>query len=150
MKGYWNRDDATQKMISREGWLHTGDIAYMNEKGYVYVVDRMKNMIVVSGFNVYPNEIEDVVAQLPGVKEVAAIGLPDVRSGEKIKLFIVKNDHALTEKQVIDYCHTQLTRYKVPKDIEFRDELPKSNVGKILHRKLREEEDAKNINNAAA
>jgi long-chain acyl-CoA synthetase len=142
MKGYWQSEAATQKMII-DGWLHTGDVAKLDERGYITIVDRMKNMIIVSGFNVYPNEIEAVVTLMPQVLEVAAIGLPDKHSGERIKLFVVRKDQSLTEQQVIDYCHAELTRYKVPKEIEFRDELPKSNVGKILHRKLREEEERK-------
>jgi long-chain acyl-CoA synthetase len=142
MQGYWNRPDATAKVISKDGWLRTGDIARMNEEGYFFIVDRQKNMIVVSGFNVYPTEIEEVVSQMPEVSEVAAIGVPDERTGERVKLYVVKNNPELTAKQVIDYCYKELTRYKVPKDVEFRDELPKSNVGKILHRKLREENEA--------
>ena len=142
MQGYWNRPDATSKVISKDGWLRTGDIAKMDEKGYFYLVDRQKNMIVVSGFNVYPNEIEEVVSQMPTVREVAAIGIADARTGERIKLFVVKKDESLTKEDVIAHCYKELTRYKVPKDVEFRDELPKTNVGKILHRVLREEVEA--------
>lgn len=143
MQGYWNRPEATAKVISKDGWLRTGDIAKMDEKGFFYIVDRQKNMIVVSGFNVYPTEIEEVVSQMPEVDEVAAIGIPDAKTGERVKLFIVKNDEGLTKKRVIDFCYKELTRYKVPKDVEFREELPKSNVGKILHRKLRDEVEQK-------
>lgn len=138
MQGYWNRPEATDKAITKGGWLHTGDVAVMDENGYFRIVDRKKNMIVVSGFNVYPNEIEEIVATMPQVLEVAAIGVPDVRTGERIKLFVVKKDD-VTQKEIISFCYKNLTRYKVPKDIEFRDELPKSNVGKILHRALKDE-----------
>ena len=141
MKGYWNKPEATDKVISSGGWLHTGDIAIMDENGIIKIVDRKKNMIVVSGFNVYPNEIEEVVSHMMGVSEAAAIGIDDERSGERIKLFVVKDDENLTKEDIINFCYQQLTRYKVPKDIEFREELPKSNVGKILHRKLRDEHD---------
>lgn len=144
MQGYWNRPDATNKVISHDGWLRTGDIARMDEKGYFYIVDRQKNMIVVSGFNVYPNEIEEVVSQMPEVSEVAAIGIPDSRTGERIKLFVVKKVESLTKEEVIAHCYRELTRYKVPKDVEFREDLPKTNVGKILHRKLREEIEGRN------
>ena len=140
MKGYWNRPEETAKVLDAEGWLRTGDIARMNENGLLYIVDRKKDMILVSGFNVYPNEIEDVVAHHPGVLEVAAIGVPDEHSGEVVKLFVVKKDPALTEAALRQYCHDELTGYKRPKYIEFRTELPKSNVGKILRRALRDEE----------
>ena len=143
MQGYWKRPEATDKVISKGGWLHTGDIARMDERGYFFIVDRKKNMIVVSGFNVYPNEIEEVISAMPEVAEVAAIGIPDEKTGEKIKLFVVKKDDELTKEKIVTYCYTKLTRYKVPKIIEFREELPKSNVGKILHRVLRDEELAK-------
>jgi len=138
MKGYWNRPEETAKVLSADGWLRTGDIARIDEKGYVYIVDRKKDMILVSGFNVYPNEIEDVVAQLPGVLEVAAVGVPDEKSGEAVKLVIVKKDPALTEEAVRAHCKANLTGYKLPKYVEFRDSLPKTNVGKILRRELRE------------
>ena len=138
MKGYWNRPEETAKVLSADGWLRTGDIARIDEKGYVYIVDRKKDMILVSGFNVYPNEIEDVVAQLPGVLEVAAVGVPDEKSGEAVKLVIVKKDPALTAEQVKEHCRANLTGYKLPKYVEFRDSLPKTNVGKILRRELRE------------
>jgi long-chain acyl-CoA synthetase len=138
MRGYWNQPQATAETITSEGWLKTGDVAKMDDEGYFYIVDRKKNMIVVSGFNVYPNEVEAVIAEIPAVKEVAVIGVPDERTSERVKAFIVKSDESLTEKVVMDYCYKKLTRYKVPKSIEFRDELPKSNVGKILHRLLRD------------
>jgi len=140
MKGYWNRPEETAKVMDADGWLRTGDIARMDENGLFYIVDRKKDMILVSGFNVYPNEIEDVVARHPGVLEVAAIGVPDEHSGEVVKLFVVKKDPALTEAALKQYCHDELTGYKRPKYIEFRKELPKSNVGKILRRELRDEE----------
>ena len=140
MKGYWNRPEETAKVMDADGWLRTGDIARMDEKGLLYIVDRKKDMILVSGFNVYPNEIEDVVAHHPGVLEVAAIGVPDEHSGEVVKLFVVKKDPALTEAALKQYCHDVLTGYKRPKYVEFRKELPKSNVGKILRRELRDEE----------
>jgi long-chain acyl-CoA synthetase len=142
MKGYWNRPEETAKVLDADGWLRTGDIARMDENGLFYIVDRKKDMILVSGFNVYPNEIEDVVAQHPGVLEVAAIGVPDEHSGEVVKLFVVKKDPALTEDAFKQYCHDRLTGYKRPHYIEFRKELPKSNVGKILRRALRDEEKA--------
>jgi long-chain acyl-CoA synthetase len=138
MKGYWNRPEETAKMIDADGWLHTGDIARMDEKGFFYIVDRKKDMILVSGFNVYPNEIEDVVALMPGVLEVAAIGVPDEKSGEAVKLVIVRKDPALTEAAIRAHCREELTGYKQPRYIEFRDFLPKTNVGKILRRELRD------------
>ncbi|HJR13661.1 MAG TPA: AMP-binding protein [Rhodanobacteraceae bacterium] len=148
MKGYWNRPEETAKVMDLDGWLRTGDIARMDEKGLLYIVDRKKDMILVSGFNVYPNEIEDVVARHPGVLEVAAIGVPDEHSGEVVKLFVVKKDPALTEAALKQYCHDQLTGYKRPRYIEFRKELPKSNVGKILRRELRDEEKKRESKNA--
>jgi long-chain acyl-CoA synthetase len=138
MKGYWQRPEETAKVLSADGWLHTGDMAKMDEKGFFYIVDRKKDMILVSGFNVYPNEIEDVVAQLPGVLEVAAVGVPDEKSGEAVKVVIVKKDPALTADDVKAYCRQNLTAYKLPRYVEFRTELPKSNVGKILRRELRD------------
>ena len=137
MRGYLNRPEATAEVLSEDGWLRTGDIATMDEQGYLRIVDRKKDMILVSGFNVYPNEIEDVVALHPGVLEVGAIGEPDEHSGEVVKVVVVKKDPVLTEEQIIEHCREQLTGYKVPKLVEFRDELPKSNVGKILRRELR-------------
>lgn len=143
MKGYYNRQDETDKVL-KDGWLSTGDIGMMFKDGYFKIVDRKKDMILVSGFNVYPNEIEDVIAMMPKVVEVAAIGVPHEKSGETIKVFIVKKDSSLNENEVIEYCRKNLTNYKVPKFVEFRDSLPKSNVGKILRRILKEEEMAKN------
>jgi len=139
MRGYWQRPEETAEVMDADGWLRTGDIARMDENGLFYIVDRKKDMILVSGFNVYPNEIEDVVARHPGVLEVAAIGVPDEHSGEVVKLFVVKKDPALNEAALKQYCHDELTGYKRPKYIEFRKDLPKSNVGKILRRALRDE-----------
>lgn len=137
MKGYYNRPDETAKSI-KDGWFATGDIAKMLPDGFFQIVDRKKDMILVSGFNVYPNEIEDVLATHPKILEVAAVGIPDDKSGEVVKVFIVKKDKSLTEKEVIAFCHENLTNYKVPKSVEFKKELPKTNVGKILRRALRE------------
>jgi len=139
MKGYWQRADETAKVLGADGWLHTGDIAKMDENGYFYIVDRKKDMILVSGFNVYPNEVEDIVMQHPGVLEVAAVGVPDEHSGEVVKLFVVRKDPNLTEEALRQFCRENLTGYKRPKLIEFRDALPKTNVGKILRRELRDE-----------
>ncbi len=139
MAGYWQRQDETDKVIDKDGWFATGDIGVMDERGYIRIVDRKKDMILVSGFNVYPNEIEAVVAMHPGVLECAAIGIPDAKSGEAVKLFIVKKDRELSADDVIKHCREHLTGYKCPRDIEFRNELPKSNVGKILRRELRDE-----------
>ena len=138
MKGYWQRPEETAKVIDADGWLHTGDMARIDDKGFVYIVDRKKDMILVSGFNVYPNEVEDVVAAMPGVLEVAAIGVPDERSGEAVKLFVVRKDPSLTAEQIKAYCRETLTGYKQPRHIEFRTELPKTNVGKILRKELRD------------
>ncbi len=138
MAGYWNRPDETAKVMTADGFFKSGDVGVMNTRGYVKLVDRKKDMILVSGFNVYPNEVEDVVAKLPGVFEVAAVGVPDQHSGEAVKLFIVKKDPALTDKDIFEFCKSQLTGYKRPKIIEFRNDLPKSNVGKILRRELRD------------
>ena len=138
MQGYWQRPDETAKVIDSRGFLATGDIAVVDEKGWFKLVDRKKDLIVVSGFNVYPNEIEDVVAAHPKVMETACIGISSEKTGEALKLFVVRKDPSLTAEELIDYCRTQLTGYKVPRDIEFRDELPKSNVGKILRRELRD------------
>ncbi len=138
MLGYWQRPDATDEII-KDGWLYTGDIAVMDEQGFMRIVDRKKDMILVSGFNVYPNEIEDVVMKHSGVQEVAAVGVPAGASGETVKIFVVRKDAALTEEALITFCRRHLTGYKVPKLVEFRDELPKSNVGKILRRELRDE-----------
>ncbi len=139
MAGYWKRPEDTAKMIDRDGWLATGDIGVVDERGFVRIVDRKKDMILVSGFNVYPNEIEAVVAMHPGVLECAAVGVPDTKSGEAVKLFVVKKDPALTSEALLAHCREQLTGYKCPRDVEFRTELPKSNVGKILRRELRDE-----------
>ncbi|MFP4207675.1 MAG: AMP-binding protein [Wenzhouxiangella sp.] len=139
MKGYWNRPEETVKVLGDDGWLKTGDMARMDEKGYFYIVDRKKDMILVSGFNVYPNEIEDIVATHPKVLEVGAIGAPDEKSGEVVKVVVVRKDDSLTVKELRDYCRTELTGYKVPKYVEFVDELPKTNVGKILRRELRDQ-----------
>jgi long-chain acyl-CoA synthetase len=136
MKGYYNRQEATDEIL-KDGWLATGDIAQMDERGYFKIVDRKKDMIIVSGFNVFPNEIEEVAMMHEGVVEAAAIGVPHEVSGEIIKLFLVKKDESLSQKGVIEHCSKHLTNYKVPKIIEFRDELPKTNVGKILRRELR-------------
>ncbi|MEL7449051.1 MAG: long-chain-fatty-acid--CoA ligase [Pseudomonadota bacterium] len=144
MQGYWNKPEETAKVMTDDGALRTGDVGRMDERGYVYITDRKKDMILVSGFNVFPNEIESVVVEHPGVLEVAAIGVPNAKSGEAVKLFVVRKDPALTEQDVIDHCREHLTGYKVPRLVEFRDDLPKTNVGKILRRTLRDEELAKN------
>jgi long-chain acyl-CoA synthetase len=138
MKGYWQRPEETSNVIDADGWLHTGDMARMDEKGFFYIVDRKKDMILVSGFNVYPNEVEDVIAMLSGVLEVAAVGVPDEKSGEAVKVVIVKKDPALTAEQVKAHARENLTGYKQPRFVEFRTHLPKTNVGKILRRELRD------------
>jgi long-chain acyl-CoA synthetase len=138
MKGYWQREEETAKVLTDDGWLKTGDVAKMDEKGYFRIVDRLKDMILVSGFNVYPNEIESVIAELEGVLEVGVIGVPDGKRGEVVKAVIVRKDPALTEGDVIAHCRKDLTAYKVPRIVEFRTELPKTNVGKILRRELRD------------
>ena len=143
MKGYFNRPDESAKVISPDGWLSTGDIGVMAEDGFFSIVDRKKDMILVSGFNVYPNEIEEVISTHPKVLEVAAVGKPDDKSGEVVKIYIVKKDKSLSEKEIIDFCKQNLTGYKVPKEVEFRKDLPKTNVGKILRRALRDEEAAR-------
>jgi long-chain acyl-CoA synthetase len=140
MTGYWNQPDETKKIFTEDGWLKTGDIATMDKNGFVRIVSRKKDMILVSGFNVYPNEIEDLVVNLEGVLECAAIGIKDEKSGERVKLCIVKSDINLTKEKIITYCKKNLTDYKQPKVIQFYDELPKTNVGKILHRALRDPE----------
>ena len=139
MAGYWHRQDETDKVIDKDGWFASGDVGVMDDRGFVRIVDRKKDMILVSGFNVYPNEIEGVVAGHPGVLECAAVGVPDSKSGEAVKLFVVKKDPALTNEDVLKYCREHLTSYKIPRHLEFRSELPKSNVGKILRRELRDE-----------
>jgi len=138
MAGYWQRPEETDKTMFEGGWLRTGDMGRMDEKGYIFITDRKKDMILVSGFNVFPNEVEDVVVQLDGVLEAAAVGIPDEKSGEVVKLFIVRKDPNLTEQQVLAFCKERLTGYKRPKAVEFREELPKTNVGKILRRELRD------------
>ena len=139
MPGYWNRPDETANVMTADGFFRTGDIGVMDEDGQVRIVDRKKDMISVSGFKVYPNEVEAVVAGHPGVLECAVVGVPSARSGEEVKLFVVKKDPNLTEADLLAYCHTQLTHYKVPRTVEFRTELPKTNIGKILRRQLRDE-----------
>ncbi len=139
MKGYYRRPDETERVMTADGYLRTGDIAIVDEKGFVKIVDRKKDMILVSGFNVYPNEVEDVVSACAGVMECCAVGVPDVSSGEIVKLYVVSSDPSLTRDAVISHCRTQLTAYKIPKQIEFRAELPKTNVGKILRRALKDE-----------
>jgi len=140
MKGYWHRPDETEKVMTPDGYFRTGDLGYMNEEGFIKIVDRKKDMILVSGFNVYPNEVEDVMVTNPKVLEAAAIGVPDEKSGEVVKLFIVKKDPSLTVEEVKAYAKANLTGYKLPKYVEFRDQLPKSNVGKILRKDLRDED----------
>jgi long-chain acyl-CoA synthetase len=142
MKGYWERPDETAKVLGQDGFLHTGDIGIMDDKGFIRIVDRKKDMILVSGFNVYPNEIEQVVATHPGVLECAVIGVADEHSGEVPKVYVVRKDPQLTEQDVLEHCRKELTGYKRPKYVEFRSELPKTNVGKILRRALREEKKA--------
>jgi long-chain acyl-CoA synthetase len=142
MAGYWNRPDETAKVMTADGFFRTGDIGVMDTTGLVKIVDRKKDMILVSGFNVYPNEVEQVVNMHPGVLECAAVGVPDEKSGEAVKLYVVRKDNTLTEAALKAYCHEQLTGYKCPKHIEFRTDLPKTNVGKILRRELRDEKKA--------
>jgi long-chain acyl-CoA synthetase len=140
MKGYWNRQDETDKVMTQDGFFRTGDLGYMNDEGYFKIVDRKKDMILVSGFNVYPNEIEDVMVTHPKVLEAAAIGVPDEKSGEAVKVFLVKKDPSLTAEEVKAFAKQNLTGYKLPKYVEFREELPKSNVGKILRKELRDQD----------
>jgi long-chain acyl-CoA synthetase len=142
MLGYWQKPEETRHSMTADGYFRTGDIGIMDEQGYTRIVDRKKDMILVSGFNVYPNEIEQVVAMHPGVLECAAIGVPDEHSGEVPKIFVVKRDPNLTEQDVLELCKKELTGYKRPKYVEFRSELPKTNVGKILRRALRDEKKA--------
>ena len=139
MAGYWHKPDETANVMTADGYFMTGDIGTMDSRGYITIVDRKKDMILVSGFNVYPNEIEGVVVMHPGVLECAAVGVPDKKSGEAVKLFVVRKDHALTAEDVITHCRDHLTGYKCPRDVEFRGDLPKTNVGKILRRQLRDE-----------
>lgn len=143
MEGYWMRPDETAKVLDADGWLATGDIGVMDAAGFIRLIDRKKDMILVSGFNVYPSEIEDVIAMHPGVREVAAIGVPDEAQGERVKVFVVPRETGLTREEILEHCRKNLTGYKVPKLIEFRRELPQTNVGKILRRALRDEEMAK-------
>jgi len=137
MQGYWKRPEETDKVMDSEGWLHTGDIATIDERGFITLVDRLKDLIIVSGFNVYPNEVENVVASHPKVMEVGAIGVPHEKSGEAVKLYVVKKDSDLTEEELKAFCYKEMTRYKCPKYIQFVDILPKSNVGKVLRKDLR-------------
>ncbi|WP_240008567.1 long-chain-fatty-acid--CoA ligase [Pseudaquidulcibacter saccharophilus] len=137
MKGYWQRPQETEQVMFKDGFLRTGDVGFMDKDGFVYLVDRKKDTIIVSGFNVYPNEIEEAVSRIPGVVMVAAVGVPDERSGEAVKVFVVKNKPELTEKDIIQHCREELTGYKVPRHVEFRDDLPKSDVGKVLRRALK-------------
>jgi long-chain acyl-CoA synthetase len=139
MQGYWNAPTDTHNALTPHGFFRTGDIGYMDDQGYVFLVDRKKDLIVVSGFNVYPSEVEAVVSSHPGVLECAAVGVPDNASGETVKLFVVPSDPLLNQEAVHDWCVRELSRYKCPRVIEFRTELPKSNVGKILRRALREQ-----------
>ncbi len=143
MRGYWQRPEDTQKSFTEDGFLKTGDVALIQEDGYIRIVDRKKDMIIVSGFNVFPNEIEDVVSSHPKVIECAAVGVPDAKSGEAVKVFLVASDDSLSENELKEFCRERLTAYKVPKTFEFREELPKTNVGKILRRELRDEANAK-------
>jgi long-chain acyl-CoA synthetase len=142
MAGYWNRPDETVKVMTSDGFFRTGDIGIMGPDGFTKIVDRKKDMVLVSGFNVYPNEVEEVIAMHPGVLECAVIGVADAKTGEAVKAFVVKKDPTVTAEEIIKFCHSQLTNYKVPKQIEFRDALPKTNVGKILRRELRDEKKA--------
>jgi long-chain acyl-CoA synthetase len=139
MAGYWQRPDETEKVMLPGGWLRTGDIGHLNEKGYVFIEDRKKDMILVSGFNVYPNEVESVIVTHPGVLEAAAVAQPDEKSGEVVAVFVVPKLPGLTERDVIDHARKSLTGYKAPKHVYLRKELPKTNVGKILRRALRDE-----------
>jgi long-chain acyl-CoA synthetase len=140
MAGYWMRPDETARVMTADGYLRTGDVARVDERGYVFVVDRKKDMINVSGFNVYPNEIEEVLMTHPGVMEVGAVGVPDERTGEAVKVVVVRKDKALTDADLVAYARQYLTGYKIPHHVEFRDTLPKTNVGKILRRELRDGE----------
>ena len=138
MRGYLNRPRETEEVLDKEGWLHTGDVAVADEQGYISIVDRIKDMIVVSGFNVYPNEIEDVICAHPDIVECAAVGVSDPDSVEAVKLFVVSANPALTETEVKTFARNNLTGYKIPKVVEFIEELPKSNVGKVLRKELRD------------
>jgi long-chain acyl-CoA synthetase len=138
MTEYWNMPEETRNAFTSDGYFRSGDIGLMDENGYVKIIDRKKDMIIVSGFKVYPNEVEEVLSEMPGILECAVIGTPDEETGEAVKAFIVKRDADLSEDQVLEYCKQQLTNYKRPKKIIFRSELPKTNVGKILRRELRD------------
>ena len=139
MSAYWKQPEETAKVLSRDGWLRTGDVAYVDAQGFLYLVARAKNVIIVSGFNVYPNEVEDVLCEHPNIAEAACIGIDDEHSGQSVKAFVVENKKGqLSESAVIEHCHAKLARYKVPQSVTFRDSLPKSSVGKVLHRELRE------------
>jgi long-chain acyl-CoA synthetase len=137
MRGYFERPDETARVFTADGWFRTGDIGTMDERGYVRIVDRLKDMILVSGFNVYPNEVEEVLITHPGVRECAVIGIPDPQSTERVKACVVRKDSSVTEEELIEHCRKSLTGYKVPKVVQFYEELPKSNVGKIIRRELR-------------
>jgi len=139
MEGYWQRPAETAEVMLPGGWLRTGDIGRMDERGYIAIEDRKKDMILVSGFNVYPNEVENVVVELDGILEAAAIGIEDDKSGEVVKIFVVRTNDNVTEQDILDHCRENLTGYKRPKHVEFRGDLPKTNVGKILRRALRDE-----------
>ena len=139
MHGYWQRPDDTRKSMTDDGYLRTGDVAVIQEDGYIRIVDRKKDMIIVSGFNVYPNEVEDVISSHPNVLECAAVGIPDEKSGEAIKVYLVASKEGVTAHQLKEFCRERLTAYKVPRHFEFRTELPKTNVGKVLRRELRDE-----------
>lgn len=140
MRGYWQQPDKTKEVLTDDGWLKTGDIAKVNDEGFVYIVDRKKDMILVSGFNVYPNEVEDVIKTIPGINEVAVIGVNAGVRGEVVKAFVVRDDDSITEEKILAHCREHLTAYKIPKEFEFREELPKTNVGKVLRRALREDD----------
>ena len=137
MSGYYGQPEETANVMTPDGFLRTGDIATIDERGFVYIVDRRKDIIIVSGFNVYPNEVEEALAMHPGIAEAAAIGVPDAKTGEAVKAFIVRSDPTLSEQDISDHCRRYLSAYKQPRQIEFRDELPKTTVGKILRRALR-------------
>ncbi len=143
MAGYWKKPEETANVMTEDGYLRTGDIARIDERGYLYIVDRKKDMILVSGFNVYPNEIEDVVMTHPGVHEVGAVGVPDARSGEAVKIVVVRKDAGVTDAEIIAHCRQHLTGYKTPRHVEFRDTLPRSPIGKILRRELKEKAEPK-------
>jgi long-chain acyl-CoA synthetase len=139
MRGYWQRQEETDQVLMPDGFLRTGDVAIMDANGFVTIVDRKKDMILVSGFNVYPNEVEDVAVMHPGVMEAAAVGVTDPKTGEAVKLYVVKKDPSLTAEALIEHCRANMTAYKIPRQVAFRTELPKTNVGKILRRQLRDE-----------